>query len=250
MRNGRAQCKDLLCPGELQWLNPARPGARAEEQRCRERCQWQPWGSGTGLVWVHGRVKEGKVKEERRSPWGSARFEVAPGREAAELRCGGLQRRGREERWQCLCRMMACRGLEAQAGAEGAQIRASCEGAERKAWSSLEGGKRGLEQPARSMRGWLSLGQQGLRAASAPQRSPSWPCHCHAEHVSIKVQQEYLCEQPCTNTASLPFSFTILGTPGLIRGLHRCVCMSQVPCHCDTRTTGGYRKPPRTRLAR
>ena len=47
------------------------------------------------------------------------------------------------------------RGSEAQAGAEGAQIRAGCEGTERKAWSSLEGGKRGLEQPARSMRDWL-----------------------------------------------------------------------------------------------
>lgn len=58
------------------------------------------------------------------------------------------------------------RGLEEQAGAAGTQIRAGCEGAERKAWSSLEGGKRGLEQPVRSMRDQLSLGQQWLRAAS------------------------------------------------------------------------------------
>lgn len=42
------------------------------------------------------------------------------------------------------------RGLEEQAGAEGTLIRAGCEGAERKAWGILEGGKRGLEQPVRS----------------------------------------------------------------------------------------------------
>lgn len=44
------------------------------------------------------------------------------------------------------------RGLEEQVGAEGTQIRAGCEGVERKAWSSLEGGKRGSEQLVRSMR--------------------------------------------------------------------------------------------------
>lgn len=44
------------------------------------------------------------------------------------------------------------RGLEEQVGAEGTQIRAGCEGVERKAWSSLEGGKRELEQLVRSMR--------------------------------------------------------------------------------------------------
>lgn len=47
------------------------------------------------------------------------------------------------------------RGSEEQAGAEGAHIRAGCEATERKAWSSLEGGKRGLEQPARSVWVWL-----------------------------------------------------------------------------------------------
>jgi len=47
------------------------------------------------------------------------------------------------------------RSLEEQVGPEGTQIRAGCEGAERKAWSSLEGGKRGLEQPVRSMRDQL-----------------------------------------------------------------------------------------------
>lgn len=61
------------------------------------------------------------------------------------------------------------RSSEALAGAEGAQIRAGCKGTERKAWSSLQGGNRGLEQLPRSMQAWLELGQHRLRAAGPPE---------------------------------------------------------------------------------
>lgn len=73
----------------------------------------------------------------------------------SEVREAGVQSHGilvvQGHQWHWGHEQGSWAGAQAPAGAEGAQIRAGCKGSERKAWSSLQGGKRGVEQLPRSM---------------------------------------------------------------------------------------------------
>lgn len=117
-------------PWEVRGWDPAQRAA-AVRLGCPHGCH--SW-SGTGLSWGRGSGRREKVKDEGRGPEGA--------------RGSKPQRmwRRRDTSGTGDTSSTAGQGSEAPAEAEGAQIRAGCKDTERKAWSSLQGGKRGLEQ--------------------------------------------------------------------------------------------------------